>query len=75
MAVASQADGAVWRAELKPGQSVRRAWSFASAGGWYDLTVRIEGEAGYLRRLAGRLENGKDSFSDPLMGGPALMER
>jgi phospholipase C len=75
MVVASQADGAVWRAELKPGQSVRRAWSFASAGGWYDLTVRIDGEAGYLRRLAGRLENGKDSFSDPLMGGPALMER
>ncbi|WP_414647007.1 hypothetical protein, partial [Caulobacter sp.] len=27
----------------------------------------------WLRRLAGRIETGKDSISDPLMGGPAVL--
>ena len=39
------------------------------------VSARIEGEAGYLRRLAGRLETGADSFTDPLMAGAALMDQ
>ncbi|WP_373681422.1 phospholipase domain-containing protein, partial [Serratia marcescens] len=35
-------------------------------GGWYDLTLQSPG--GWLRRLAGRLEDGEHSVSDPLMG-------
>ena len=31
--------------------------------------------SGYLRRLAGRMETGRDSISDPAMGGPAVMEQ
>ncbi|MFI5774447.1 phosphocholine-specific phospholipase C [Streptomyces sp. NPDC051658] len=32
---------------------------------WYDLTVVVEGNAGYLRRLAGHVENGQAGVSDP----------
>ena len=75
LTVTSQTGGPAWRPELKPGQAVRRVWSFASTGGWYDLAVRMQGQTGYLRRLAGRLETGADSFTDPLMAGPAIMEQ
>ena len=37
-----------------------------ASGGWYDL--RLQGERDWMRRLAGRLETGLDSISDPLMG-------
>jgi phospholipase C len=36
--------------------------------GWYDLGIRVESEPGFLRRLAGHVENGKDSASDPALG-------
>jgi phospholipase C len=36
--------------------------------GWYDLTVTA---AGLERRYAGHLENGRESISDPAMGGLA----
>jgi phospholipase C len=38
------------------------------ASGWYDLAVTVEG-SDFEYRLAGHLENGEDSISDPLMGG------
>lgn len=37
--------------------------------GWYDFSVKIEGLDLFEKRYAGRVETGKDSFSDPLMGG------
>jgi phospholipase C len=36
--------------------------------GWYDFTVRIEGSR-TEDHFAGRVETGRSSFSDPLMGG------
>jgi phospholipase C len=41
--------------------------------GWYDLTLTSPQTRSWSRRLAGRLETGKPSISDPAMGGPALM--
>lgn len=36
--------------------------------GWYDLSVRIDGEEPFRRRYAGRVETGQWSYSDPAMG-------
>jgi phospholipase C len=36
--------------------------------GWYDFTVSIEGNDQFIRRYAGRVENGKAGFTDPAMG-------
>lgn len=66
--------GTAWRANVAPGSSVRRQWPVADHG-WYDLTLTCDGANGYLRRLAGRLETGADSISDPAMGGPAILDQ
>ena len=60
-----------WRVTLTPGQTREHAWP--TTKGWYDLAVRCEGDATWLRRAAGRIETGKDSISDPLMGGAARL--
>lgn len=63
--------GEPWRVVLEPREVGSRAW--ATQQGWYDLTVRLKDEPDWLRRLAGRIETGADSISDPLMGGPARL--
>jgi len=58
-----------WRVPLR----TTEAQTFATDHGWYDLTVRDAADATWLRRLAGRIETGRDSISDPLMGGTARL--
>lgn len=53
---------------VAPGGDARHSWSVSASGNWYDITVRIEEDAAYMRRYAGRMENGRDSISDPAMG-------
>jgi len=36
--------------------------------GWYDLSVKVPGHDIYERRFAGRVETGRPSYTDPLMG-------
>ena len=60
-----------WRLDFAGVDTQARA--FPTMQGWYDLTARLEGEAGWLRRLAGRVETGADSISDPWMGGAARL--
>jgi len=60
-----------WRATVPAGAT--REHIFPTIQGWYDLTVRVEGQPTWLRRLAGRVETGRPSISDPLMGGAARM--
>jgi phospholipase C len=37
--------------------------------GWYDLIVTVAGDPTFKYRLAGHVETGRDSFSDPALGG------
>jgi phospholipase C len=37
--------------------------------GWYDFIVTVAGDPTFKYRLAGHVETGKDSFSDPALGG------
>jgi phospholipase C len=37
--------------------------------GWYDFTVKVKGNDSFEKRYAGRVETGKESFTDPMMGG------
>lgn len=63
---------APWRAVLTTGvTTVRRSGPIGQ--GWYDIAMS-DGE-GWARRMAGRLERGADSISDPAMGGAARMDR
>lgn len=55
-----------WTVTLEAGQQHTQAFDTRASGGWYDL--RMTGEGDWMRRIAGRLETGLDSISDPLMG-------
>jgi len=35
---------------------------------WYDLEIALKDFGGFSRRYAGRLENGRDGITDPMMG-------
>jgi len=37
--------------------------------GWYDLIVTVAGDPTFKYRIAGHVETGEDSFSDPALGG------
>jgi phospholipase C len=64
-----------WSTELAPLAQTGRIWALSATGGWYDLSVTSPQSPSYLRRLAGRLETGSPSISDPAMGGPAHMDQ
>ena len=54
---------------LQPGHRFEGELELEQFGNWYDLIVTIAGDASFNYRLAGHVENGKDSISDPAMGG------
>jgi phospholipase C len=53
---------------LMPGHSFRFSPELEESFGWYDVSVTVAGDAGFLRRLSGHVENGEASFSDPAIG-------
>ncbi|MGC1548945.1 MAG: phospholipase C, phosphocholine-specific [Rhodanobacter sp.] len=53
---------------LAPGQRIEKSWHLENSYGWYDLIVRANAEDGFLQRLAGHVETGADSISDPALG-------
>ncbi len=62
------ADPAPQRIELAAGAEILQAWPLADSGRWYDFSLTSEGDPEYLRRCAGRAENGEPGFSDPAIG-------
>ncbi len=53
---------------LKKGSNQQLVLTTEQSGGWYDFTVRIEGDETFSQQYAGRVETGRESTSDPLMG-------
>jgi phospholipase C len=56
---------------LPRGRAIEKRWPLKSSFGWYDLSVTTDADPSFLQRLAGHLENGRDSVSDPAFGGIA----
>jgi phospholipase C len=54
---------------LAPGQQLKGRPSLQQFFGWYDLIVTVAGDSTFNYRLAGHVETGRDSFSDPVLGG------
>ena len=55
---------------LLPHQSFEETeWSLQQYFGWYDLVVSVSQDSTFEHRLAGHVETGRDSFSDPALGG------
>jgi phospholipase C len=56
---------------LPEGRSAELIWPVIETFGWYDLSITTTEDPNFLHRLAGHLENGLPSFSDPALGGSA----
>ncbi len=57
------------RSTCSPSQTLEQKLSLDQFGGWYDLIVKVSGDANFKYQLAGHVETGKDSISDPALGG------
>jgi phospholipase C len=67
--VADAYTGAVETEVLPAGQGFTKYWPLKGSYGWYDLTVSAVGDGSFGQQLAGHVETGKDSYSDPAIGG------
>jgi phospholipase C len=56
---------------VPPSRERTQPWPLDRSAHWYDVTATVRGLAGFRRRFAGRVETGRDSFSDPALGGRA----
>jgi phospholipase C len=52
---------------VEGGDSVSHSWSLRLTAGWYDLVI-TSSDASFQQHLAGHVENGRDSMSDPAIG-------
>jgi len=59
-------EGGPWVIPVAPHSVAQAHWPLLASGGWYDFSVT--GEGGFQRRLAGRIETGAHSISDPVLG-------
>jgi phospholipase C len=50
------------------GSSSELALNLGPSFGWYDLRIRVAGAGHYEQRYAGKVEIGRESFTDPSMG-------
>ncbi len=53
---------------LEPGRSLTWHWPLEASFGWYDLTIEVESDSSFQQRLAGHVESGFDSVTDPALG-------
>jgi phospholipase C len=53
---------------LLPKETIVERWDLRNVYGWYDLAVTVASDTGFEYRLAGHVENGEDSISDPRVG-------
>ena len=64
-------DDGPWVVKVKGGEDAEQRWNLEASGQWYDFEVSCDSDASYLRRLAGRIETGRHTVSDPAFGQPA----
>jgi len=53
--------------EVAPGRVLRQGLYLAASHSWYDLTVTSSADPSFVRRLAGHVETGVASVSDPTL--------
>ncbi|MDQ0587659.1 phosphocholine-specific phospholipase C [Variovorax paradoxus] len=57
-----------WSIRVKGGGETGMRWNLDASGQWYDFVVTCDADPSFYRRLAGRIETGRHSVSDPAMG-------
>ena len=60
--------GEVLSGELQPGQRHQRTFQLHPTYGWYDFVVQVVEDSSFRYQIAGHLENGDESTTDPAIG-------
>jgi phospholipase C len=60
--------GTSWELRLNGKSTQSLYWNLGSTGSWYDFVVTCADDESFQRRLAGRMETGRASVTDPAMG-------
>jgi phospholipase C len=66
--------GKTEKREVHPGHTATVYAQLHKSFGWYDLTVKAASEAGFARQLAGHVETGRPSVSDPAIASAAVAQ-
>ena len=53
---------------VNAGVNVEIIWNLSSSANWYDLSITVNTSVDFLRKLAGHIETGLPSTSDPQIG-------
>ncbi|WP_409060755.1 phosphocholine-specific phospholipase C [Streptomyces sp. SYP-A7185] len=67
LSVANRYGGAAQTFKVKAGGSVEHTVDLRASKRWYDVTVKSDADATFLRRFAGHVENGQAGVSDPAL--------
>jgi phospholipase C len=60
--------GATIQRTVRGGDTEHLYLDLRNAHGWYDLTITVDSDSTYVRRIAGHVETGRPSYSDPALG-------
>ena len=66
--VTDRYSGETFQTLLTPRKKLSKKWQSLRHYGWYDFVITVEHDAEFEYRLAGHVENGRDSITDPLIG-------
>jgi phospholipase C len=58
----------------RQGEEFVNDWSLEEFQGWYDLVITVVQDPTFEYRFAGHIETGRDSISDPAMGGVVTLK-
>lgn len=62
--------GKTYKLHLQPNDSATYTGQLEESFGWYDLAITVESDATFKRQLAGHVETGRDSVTDPAIAAP-----
>lgn len=57
--------GRIHNGEVEPGETDERTFELHSTFGWYDFIVEVESDPSFRYQLAGHVETGEESSTDP----------
>jgi phospholipase C len=55
---------------LEQGEALKKHWNLKKSYGWYDFLIEVNTDTTFQRRIAGHVETGEESMTDPAIGAP-----
>jgi phospholipase C len=56
---------------LKAGEELTKHWNLKKTYGWYDFVIEVNTDTSFQQHIAGHVETGEESMTDPAIGAPA----